>query len=238
VSKKKPPSEARLVANRANALKSTGPKTPEGKARSSMNAWKHGLTAKSVVLTHEYEEDFNRLAFAYRSHFLPATELELHLVDQLIVVHWHMERIRFVESFHVEQEIYNPDVAASYPDVDPDHDTHVFPAIAWRTVAENSCIFEITNRQLARLSREHARLTQTLLACRANRPPADSTIEPPVEPGLSPAAPAPSEQPVKNEANPPQPGPINSRCLKSLIRFKPKEVPVDTRTPLIACAAA
>jgi len=41
-------SAARLDANRRNALLSTGPKSDEGKARSSMNALKHGLTAREV----------------------------------------------------------------------------------------------------------------------------------------------------------------------------------------------
>ena len=42
-------SEARIAANRANARKSTGPKTPEGKAISRANALKHGLCANVVV---------------------------------------------------------------------------------------------------------------------------------------------------------------------------------------------
>src|SRR4051794_33284807 len=42
-------SPARLAANRANALRSTGPRTPEGRARSSMNATRHGLTSRLLV---------------------------------------------------------------------------------------------------------------------------------------------------------------------------------------------
>ena len=49
----------RLTANRRNALKSTGPKTEEGKARASLNALKHGLRASSLALPHlENAEDW------------------------------------------------------------------------------------------------------------------------------------------------------------------------------------
>ena len=51
-----PASEARIRANRANALKSSGPKTPEGKNRSRLNARKHGLTGDGVALTTEDKE--------------------------------------------------------------------------------------------------------------------------------------------------------------------------------------
>ncbi|MFI5381076.1 MAG: hypothetical protein ACHRHE_17400, partial [Tepidisphaerales bacterium] len=46
-------SAARTAANRRNALKSTGPRTPEGKAKSALNALKHGLTAQSPLLPTE-----------------------------------------------------------------------------------------------------------------------------------------------------------------------------------------
>ena len=43
-------SEAQIKANRANAQNSSGPKSPEGKAKSSLNAVKTGLTGRTVLL--------------------------------------------------------------------------------------------------------------------------------------------------------------------------------------------
>jgi hypothetical protein len=57
---KKPPSEKRTAANRANAVKSTGPRTPEGKAASAQNARKHGFTASKFIAVKL--EDLNSLA--------------------------------------------------------------------------------------------------------------------------------------------------------------------------------
>ncbi len=49
--------EAQKLANRRNAQKSTGPRTPQGKAAVSQNAVKHGLLAAHVVITSESQAD-------------------------------------------------------------------------------------------------------------------------------------------------------------------------------------
>ena len=55
-------SEKQLLANQQNALKSTGPKTNEGRAISARNSLKHGLLAKEVVIT-EVEGAEDKAAF-------------------------------------------------------------------------------------------------------------------------------------------------------------------------------
>ena len=47
-----------IKANRRNALKSTGPTTPEGKERSRCDAVRHGLTAETVIAALEDAEDY------------------------------------------------------------------------------------------------------------------------------------------------------------------------------------
>ena len=54
-------SEKQLRANRANAKRSTGPKTATGKTLSCMNACKHGLTAESIVIGDEDPRAFDLL---------------------------------------------------------------------------------------------------------------------------------------------------------------------------------
>jgi cell division protein YceG involved in septum cleavage len=72
--------ELRDLINGTNATKSTGPKTPEGKQRASMNAFKHGLTGNRILLqTHEHEA-YRQLTNALNKDLQPKSELERQLV--------------------------------------------------------------------------------------------------------------------------------------------------------------
>ena len=78
-----PISEKQLAANRANALKSTGPRTAEGKARSSRNARKHGFAAISVTaLTPEDLDEIARLKADLVAVYRPANTQELFALDR------------------------------------------------------------------------------------------------------------------------------------------------------------
>src|SRR5258707_1183927 len=67
------PSQLQSDTARANGAKSNGPATPEGRAISSRNSLRHGLTAKAVVLPGESQEEFQALLDAYIDQFQPAT---------------------------------------------------------------------------------------------------------------------------------------------------------------------
>jgi hypothetical protein len=81
---------AQIAANRANARRSTGPSTPEGKAASSRNALTHGAHASddTILATapNTYIEDF-------RAYFQPANALEAHLVEHLAVLALRRDRL-------------------------------------------------------------------------------------------------------------------------------------------------
>src|SRR3954466_9597299 len=88
-----PVSAARLAANRANAAKSTGPRTPEGKARASMNAVTHGLTADEIVLPGEDEEEWAALCEQFDADLRARGATERELVTRVCILSWRLRRI-------------------------------------------------------------------------------------------------------------------------------------------------
>jgi hypothetical protein len=80
--------KAQIAANRANAQKSTGPKTPEGKAHSALNAITHDFAASTHFLDGEDPEDFYGLQLSLVREFQPATTMETILVEKLVHNQW------------------------------------------------------------------------------------------------------------------------------------------------------
>ncbi len=62
-----------IAANRKNAKKSTGPKSPSGKATTKLNGLKHGLRAEQVVLPTEDPAEFRSFVDAWMSDWQPTT---------------------------------------------------------------------------------------------------------------------------------------------------------------------
>ncbi len=106
------PTEKQIDANRRNARRSTGPRTPAGKAISSQNALKHGLRARSALLPTEDKQDFDRLFNDFRAAYHPAGCLEELLVEQMSLAWWKLSRLTRFES-HFYQNI------AADPSPDP-----------------------------------------------------------------------------------------------------------------------
>ena len=89
---------AQIEANRANAQKSTGPRTIEGRTASSMNALKHGADAASLVIPGEDPAEYERVAADYRSDLRPATALEHFQIDIMIRSDWQRRRLEKIEA--------------------------------------------------------------------------------------------------------------------------------------------
>ena len=92
-------SKNQIEANKRNALKSTGPKTKNGKAIASLNAMKHGLRSQEVtLLPTEDEEAFHKLRDSLLDDLKPEGELENLLVEQVITASWRLRRILNIET--------------------------------------------------------------------------------------------------------------------------------------------
>jgi hypothetical protein len=91
-----------IEANRANALKSTGPKTEGGKRRVSQNALKHGVLSQRLVLQDENPEEFQALVDDLHSALRPIGTLELMLVEKIAVAFWRQRRLVRAESAGIE----------------------------------------------------------------------------------------------------------------------------------------
>src|ERR1700734_2676053 len=90
--------ERRAAVNRANSAHSTGPRTEAGKQRSSQNALRHGLTARTAVLPTEDPEAFQRHVQQFLDEYKPANPTETQLVHEIANTAWRLNRIPFLEA--------------------------------------------------------------------------------------------------------------------------------------------
>ena len=90
--------EKLTLRNRENALHSTGPKTPDGKARSSMNAIKHGLAGHTILMPSEHVADLQKFQKQYFEELRPKGVLERQLTQSLTDIAWALNRASAVEN--------------------------------------------------------------------------------------------------------------------------------------------
>ncbi len=95
-------SERQIAANRLNAQKSTGPRSPEGKAAVSQNALKHGLRSKYFLRGFaEEKEDYLQLYAGLYEEWQPATRTEEVLLERMALALWKSAYMESVESMQL-----------------------------------------------------------------------------------------------------------------------------------------
>src|SRR5438270_4563508 len=90
-------SEWKLVANRANAQKSTGPRTLEGKEAVKYNGLTHGLSSKLVVLPCEDQKEYDAVLDGFTNEYTPVSLTEEELVKQIADSQWKLRRLENLE---------------------------------------------------------------------------------------------------------------------------------------------
>ena len=95
---KAPISEKQLEANRRNAQRSTGPTSAVGKARSSRNNLRHGLTGQIDVLPTEDREAHDRFCHEIVESLKPETPMEQQFAHSVAEDNWRLNRARAIEN--------------------------------------------------------------------------------------------------------------------------------------------
>ena len=81
----------KLEANRKNALKSTGPKTPRGKSHSRNNAVKHGIYSKELLVSEADKPEFEEMRVGLKAQLKPRTDLQWIAFDNVVVCAWRVK---------------------------------------------------------------------------------------------------------------------------------------------------
>jgi len=98
--------DQQAIANKANAARSTGPKTGGGKAKVGGNALKHGLQASTRLLLHdENPKDLDALRDALSDELRPSTALQQALFDLIVSKFWRLRRVSRIETDILETEV-------------------------------------------------------------------------------------------------------------------------------------
>ncbi|MHA1597330.1 MAG: hypothetical protein ACTSV1_01300 [Alphaproteobacteria bacterium] len=157
-------SPAQIAANRLNALKSTGPKTPRGQSHARFNALRHGLYARDVVLPGEDRAAFDDMLASLTADLAPDGHIEDGLVERLAQLWWRLGRTAAIEA-----GLLNPDWDGDA------NDTGGGPLIdTFRVAIDQTPTLDQLGRYEGRLERAFARslnLLQRLQSARRRNTP-------------------------------------------------------------------
>jgi len=90
-------SERQLRANDANAQKSTGPRTEEGKQKIRLNGLRHGLTGQVSIMTDDNRRELDAFCDPIIARLSPDGPLELQLAHLVAHSYWRLNRIRSID---------------------------------------------------------------------------------------------------------------------------------------------
>jgi hypothetical protein len=155
--------DKQIAANRLNALKSTGPKTPEGRAAVRLNGVTHGLFAQTLVLPGESVSDFTALLESYEAEHAPATPTEEDLVVQAAMAMWRLRRLYHAEAAFLARERKSRAERHSETKLD-DH------TLTGMVINSNQDTVSTFRRQEASLERTFYRALHELKRLRSQRP--------------------------------------------------------------------
>jgi hypothetical protein len=158
------PAIHRAAVNKANAQKSTGPRTAAGKQRSSLNALRHGLTGQTIVLPSEDLAAYQRHSQSFLAEYQPKGATETQLVQSLLDTAWQVNRAAAVETnlFSLGITEMEDRIRANHPEAE----TALAMALAYR---EHNRAFANIGISRQRLTRQFDRTLNQLRLIQAGR---------------------------------------------------------------------
>ena len=189
---------AQTMANRRNAMKSTGPRTSEGKAASSQNRLAHGLCSSSLLIRGESQCEFDALHTEIVDAYRPATPEEQMLTDQLAEAQWRLNRARRVEAKTLNMLVedtfnyLNEENEQNEENAPPTSDPDQLIAVSFASVP-NDVIYRNMQRYVTTIERSHQRSLKNLHHAQEKR----RTLPPP-----PPVQPEPEEVKVATANHP------------------------------------
>jgi hypothetical protein len=152
--------ERQIKANRANALKSTGPVTPEGKRVSSRNRALQKLVSCGVVLKGRSLRRYNEFATAFILEFQPRNPVETTLVQTMTLARWAVSSLWTTQTAALHREIVR--IRKEHPSAG----SAPLAALAFCALAQNSRPFVQQHRLEAFYDRQYHRALAKLLKLR------------------------------------------------------------------------
>ncbi|MFN3321884.1 MAG: hypothetical protein ACK5AZ_00185 [Bryobacteraceae bacterium] len=155
-----------MPAHNNNAPNKRGPRTPEGRQRSSRNAIRHGLTAAQVVLDYESPEQYEALKQAVFAELQPETEIERQLTADLVNHRWRLDRIVRIETSTFDNKMEDMEGWFRRYCAEISNDAriaHVFESLA------KGPALALLDRYETRIRRAYERTLRTLLQLQAER---------------------------------------------------------------------
>jgi len=152
-----------MEANRRNARQSTGPRTEIGKKTSSLNALRHGLTARVVVLPGEDLAAWRKFSDEFLASLAPETFAERQCAQTVIDTQWRLNRVRTLEVGMLALGCYGPEDQAS---TDPGIHAALTAAAAWRENSQAFANLSMHEQRLYRILREASKSLEDLKAKR------------------------------------------------------------------------
>ncbi len=148
-------SHSQLLANIANSMQSTGPRTEEGKAKARYNARRHGLTGQFYVMDDDDRQAYLTFETRLFSDLKPVGPCEEQLAVSIAQDHWRMNRAKGIE-FNTMGLAHHENAGAIGAD-SAETETAVSHAQAWRSdnkAFANMALYELRLHRIIRQNRQ------------------------------------------------------------------------------------